>query len=51
MYFKLKAEQYWVWSSKKASLDCLPWYKFDTIREMRLFFARKGKKVRVYNER
>ncbi len=28
-YIKLKNKQWWVWSSKKASLDCLPQAKFD----------------------
>lgn len=28
-YIKLKNNQWWVWSSKKASLDCLPQAKFD----------------------
>lgn len=28
-YVKFKNSQYWVWSSKKASLDCLPQAKFD----------------------
>ena len=28
-YIKLKDDQWWVWSSKKASLDCLPQIKFD----------------------
>ncbi len=26
---KFKDDQWWVWSSKKASLDCLPQAKFD----------------------
>ncbi len=28
-YTKVKNGQWWVWSSKKASLDCLPQAKFD----------------------
>ena len=30
MYCELKNEQYWVWSSRKASLDCMPQYKLNT---------------------
>lgn len=27
MYCEFKNEQYWVWSSRLASLDCIPQYK------------------------
>lgn len=27
MFIVKKGNQYWLWSSKKASLDCMPWYK------------------------
>jgi hypothetical protein len=26
-----KQGQYWVFSSKAASLDCMPWYKSNTL--------------------
>ena len=31
MYCELKNEQYWVWSSRVASLDCLPQYKIKGV--------------------
>ena len=30
-HIKFKDGQYWVWSSKKASLDCMPQYKANTL--------------------
>ena len=29
MYCELKNEQYWVWSSRLSSLDCMPQYKLN----------------------
>ena len=29
MYCELKNEQLWVWSSRVASLDCMPHYKIN----------------------
>lgn len=29
MYAKLKQNQYWIWSSERASKDCLPLNKVD----------------------
>lgn len=34
-----KQGQYWVFSSKKASLDCMPWYKVDADSEEEAFKA------------
>jgi len=34
MYCELKNEQYWVWSSRKASLDCMPQYKFKALEQL-----------------
>jgi len=28
-YIKFKNKQWWIWSSKKASLDCIPQAKFN----------------------
>lgn len=33
MYMKIKNGMFCVWSSKKASLDCMPQYKFKTKEE------------------
>lgn len=29
MYCELKNNEYWVWSSRKSSLDCIPQYKIE----------------------
>lgn len=34
MHIKLKGGKYWVWSSKKASLDCMPWYKLNNLNDL-----------------
>ena len=34
MHIKLKNGQYWVWSSKKASLDCMPWFKLNSLDDL-----------------
>jgi len=34
MYYKVKDGLLWVWSSKRASLDCMPQYKFKTLEQM-----------------
>ena len=34
MYCKFKDQRYWVWSSKRASLDCMPQYKFSSHDKM-----------------
>ena len=34
MYCELKDNQYWIWSSRIASLDCLPQFKFNTLDEL-----------------
>lgn len=38
MYCEFKNNQWWVWSSRKASLDCLPQYKVtaDTVNDVLL---------------
>jgi len=33
MYCEYKHGEYWVWSSRKASLDFLPQFKFKTKHE------------------
>ena len=48
MYCELKDNQYWVWSSRIASLDCLPQFKFNTLDELNLHYGElsiKKKKV------
>ena len=35
MHIKLKDGKYWVWSSKKASLDCIPWFKCSTFQGLK----------------
>ena len=42
MYYKFKNGEYWAWSSEKASLDCLPQYKFKTWFEYFLFKTGSG---------
>tara|TARA_R110000851_G_scaffold248661_1_gene401179 strand:- start:153 stop:350 length:198 start_codon:yes stop_codon:yes gene_type:complete len=34
MFVKLKKGHYWVFSSEKASLDCMPQQKFSTIEKL-----------------
>lgn len=34
MYCELKDNQYWVWSSRIASLDCLPQFKLNSLDEL-----------------
>ena len=34
MYCEIKNETYWAWSSRKASLDCMPQYKFKTSEQL-----------------
>jgi hypothetical protein len=34
MYCELKKGEYWIWSSRIASLDCLPQYKLKTIKQL-----------------
>ena len=41
MHIKLKDGKYWVWSSKKASLDCMPWYKLNNLDELPTKLKRK----------
>ena len=40
MYFERKKGIYWVWSSKKASLDCIPQHKFNSIVELNDFILK-----------
>ena len=51
MHIKFKQNQYWVWSSKKASLDCLPQYKFDSLEEAEVRAGiRKQTPKKVYEQ-
>jgi len=34
MFIAKRGNQYWLWSSKKASLDCMPWYKSESIKHV-----------------
>lgn len=42
MFIAKKDNQYWIWSSKKSSLDCMPWYKANTKEEVELWQLLKG---------
>jgi hypothetical protein len=51
MYCELKNKAYWVWSSRIASLDCIPQFKFKTLDELNLHYgalstSRRVKKVK-----
>lgn len=41
MFIKIKNGEYWVFSSKKASLHCMPWYKSKSIKEIKIKYAKK----------
>jgi hypothetical protein len=46
MYIEERKNIFWVWSSKKASLDCMPQAKLKTLSEVMSLFMkpiRKGK--------
>lgn len=42
MYHKLKNGHYWVWSSKKSSLDCMPRYKVISKAELLRIYKKHG---------
>ena len=55
MYCEMKSGSFWVWSSRKASLDCMPQFKFKTLGDMQAGLlavtgvrGRKESRVRVY---
>ena len=41
MFISKRGNEYWVWSSKKASLDCMPWYKSESIEEIKIKYSKK----------
>ena len=55
MYCEMKGVSLWVWSSRKASLDCMPQFKFKTLGHMQAGLlavtgirGRKENRMRVY---
>ena len=48
MYCELKNGKYWVWSSRLASLDCMPRMKFDYVYQYKKSFMPKAEvKIKV----
>ncbi len=46
MFIAKKDNQYWLWSSKKASLDCMPWYKAYSLLEIQRKYFKKMSKIK-----
>lgn len=45
MFITKKGNQYWLWSSKKASLGCMPWYKSESLKKIQVKYFKKTREL------
>lgn len=46
MFIAKKDNQYWLWPSKKSSLDCMPWYKSDSLKDIQIKYFNKLRQIK-----
>lgn len=45
MFIDKRCDQYWVWSSKKASLDCMPQFKSESLLLVKQWIWKKKNRL------